>query len=119
MSALPGQPSGAPWCSLTFSELIKNYASIQSKLTQQVKALASNSSTATPGKFLLNCALSFLKLIIIKKKMKKQRSNIMEYATTRDSMAPIFTLPLTPSGFHALSTSCVSSSRTVVSHRRI
>lgn len=48
--------SGAPltrWCSLSFTTLINSYKAIQSQLVAQVKALATNNSTATPGKFLL------------------------------------------------------------------
>lgn len=41
------------WCTLSFSDLIKKYQSIQQQLTDQVKSLASKSSTATPGKFLM------------------------------------------------------------------
>ncbi len=41
------------WCSLSFTSLISQYKNIQSKLVVQVKQLASNSSTATPGRFLL------------------------------------------------------------------
>lgn len=41
------------WCTLSFSQLIKNYQTIQSQLVSQVKQLASKTSNATPGKFLL------------------------------------------------------------------
>jgi len=42
------------WCTLSFSDLIQQYAKVQSNLTQQVKALASGGgSLATPGRFLL------------------------------------------------------------------
>jgi hypothetical protein len=41
------------WCTLSFKSLITNYQNIQSKLVQQVKQLASSTSNATPGKFLL------------------------------------------------------------------
>lgn len=42
-----------PWCSLSFSDLIKTYSDIQSKLVVQVKQVASKPSSASPGKFLL------------------------------------------------------------------
>ncbi len=38
---------------LSFNDLIKKYAQIQSKLVTQVKALASKLSQANPGQFLL------------------------------------------------------------------
>jgi len=41
------------WCSLSFGDLITNYKNLQSNLLQDVKALASRASVATPGKFLL------------------------------------------------------------------
>jgi hypothetical protein len=41
------------WCTLSFGSLINQYKNIQSQLVQQVKALASRSSIATPGRFLL------------------------------------------------------------------
>ncbi len=41
------------WASLSFSSLIKGYSALQSKIIKQVKALSSNISSATPGKFLL------------------------------------------------------------------
>ena len=41
------------WCTLSFKSLITSYSNIQSQLVAQVKNLAANSSTATPGKFLL------------------------------------------------------------------
>ena len=41
------------WATITFSTLIKQYVQLQSKVIQQVKAVASNTSQATPGKFLL------------------------------------------------------------------
>ncbi len=41
------------WATLSFGDLINSYMKIQSQLVQQVKALASKASLATPGKFLL------------------------------------------------------------------
>ena len=41
------------WCTLSFGSLINQYKNIQSQLVQQVKALASRASIATPGRFLL------------------------------------------------------------------
>jgi hypothetical protein len=41
------------WCTLSFGDLINQYKNIQSKLVVQVKQLASRSSLATPGRFLL------------------------------------------------------------------
>jgi hypothetical protein len=41
------------WATLSFSDLIKNYQKIQSQLVSQVKQLASKSSLATPGRFLM------------------------------------------------------------------
>ena len=41
------------WCTLSFGDLINQYKNIQSQLVQQVKALASRASLATPGRFLL------------------------------------------------------------------
>lgn len=45
--------SESNWASLTFVTLIKQYVNLQSKVLQQVKAVASKPSQATPGKFLL------------------------------------------------------------------
>lgn len=39
--------------SLSFMTLIKAYQKVQSRLVIQVRTLASNMSTATPGKFIL------------------------------------------------------------------
>ena len=39
--------------SLNFSEVVKQYNERQQEVASQVKALASNASSATPGKFLL------------------------------------------------------------------
>ncbi len=50
---MAGDGSLSRWCSLSFTTLINQYKNIQSQLVQQVKQLATNSSTATPGKFLL------------------------------------------------------------------
>lgn len=41
------------WATLSFSTLIKQYVNLQSAVLQQVKAVASRISSATPGKFLL------------------------------------------------------------------
>ncbi len=41
------------WCTLSFGALIDQYKKVQSQLTSQVKQLASRSSVATPGRFLL------------------------------------------------------------------
>ena len=41
------------WGTLSFGDLINTYNKIQSQLVQQVKNLASRSSLATPGRFLL------------------------------------------------------------------
>jgi hypothetical protein len=41
------------WATLSFGDLINTYTKIQSQLVQQVKNLASRSSLATPGRFLL------------------------------------------------------------------
>lgn len=41
------------WCTLSFTDLITSYKNIQSSLAAQVKNLASHSSQATPGKFLM------------------------------------------------------------------
>jgi hypothetical protein len=41
------------WATLSFGSLINQYKNIQSQLVQQVKALASRASLATPGRFLL------------------------------------------------------------------
>lgn len=38
---------------ISFSTLIANYAKLQASLLHQVRNLATNSSTATPGKFIL------------------------------------------------------------------
>jgi len=38
---------------LSFSDLIKNYVKLQSKVVSQIKNLASSISGANPGKFLL------------------------------------------------------------------
>ena len=40
-------------CSLSFTTLINNYQKVQKNLVSQVRTLASNSSTATPGAFIL------------------------------------------------------------------
>ena len=42
-----------PWATLSFATLICSYVSLQSQLVSMVRHLASNISTATPGKFLL------------------------------------------------------------------
>lgn len=39
--------------SLSFTTLIKSYQKLQSQLVGQVRRLASNMSSATPGKFIL------------------------------------------------------------------
>lgn len=41
------------WATISFSTLIKQYMSLQSKVISQVRAVASRISAATPGKFLL------------------------------------------------------------------
>ena len=41
------------WATISFSTLIKQYVSLQSKVVSQVRAVASSISQATPGKFLL------------------------------------------------------------------
>lgn len=41
------------WATISFSTLIKQYMSLQSKVISQVRAVASRISSATPGKFLL------------------------------------------------------------------
>jgi hypothetical protein len=41
------------YCTISFTTLIKQYAKLQSTVMSQVKAVASQISTATPGKFLL------------------------------------------------------------------
>jgi hypothetical protein len=41
------------WATLSFSTLIKQYVHLQSQVLEQVKAVASKISSATPGKFLL------------------------------------------------------------------
>lgn len=44
----------SPWSgTITFSTLIKAYIKLQSQVVSAVKAVASNISQATPGKFLL------------------------------------------------------------------
>ena len=48
-----GQPTGSKWASLTFTTLITNYISLQNQVTARVRGVASNISSATPGKFLL------------------------------------------------------------------
>lgn len=45
--------AGLPGVTLTFSTLIKKYQQLQSNLVQQVRALASKMSQATPGSFIL------------------------------------------------------------------
>ncbi len=42
-----------PWCTISFSTLIKQYMKLQSTVMSQVRAVASKISSATPGKFLL------------------------------------------------------------------
>ncbi len=42
-----------PQLTLSFTTLIKNYARLQSQLMSQVRILASQMSTATPGSFIL------------------------------------------------------------------
>jgi hypothetical protein len=45
---------GGPWnLDLSFSSLIKNYRTMQSRLVQQVKALASNYCSVNAGSFIL------------------------------------------------------------------
>ncbi|MEX0961715.1 MAG: hypothetical protein WDZ28_02530 [Simkaniaceae bacterium] len=41
------------WATLSFQTLISAYIKIQSQVVSQVRAIASNISSATPGKFLL------------------------------------------------------------------
>jgi hypothetical protein len=41
------------WATISFSTLIKSYVALQSQVVQQVRAVASRISSATPGKFLL------------------------------------------------------------------
>ncbi len=41
------------WATISFSTLIKQYMTLQSKVISQVRAVASKISQATPGKFLL------------------------------------------------------------------
>ena len=41
------------WCPLTFVTLIKKYSALQAQVVSQVRNVASNISSATPGKFLL------------------------------------------------------------------
>ena len=42
-----------PWATISFKTLISSYCVLQSELVSQVRHLASNTSSATPGKFLL------------------------------------------------------------------
>lgn len=42
-----------PQLTVSFTTLIKNYARLQSQLMSQVRILASQMSTATPGSFIL------------------------------------------------------------------
>ena len=42
-----------PWASLSFQTLISRYSQLQSQVVEQVRAVASKISEATPGKFLL------------------------------------------------------------------
>ncbi|MCH9612000.1 MAG: hypothetical protein S4CHLAM102_04820 [Chlamydiia bacterium] len=44
---------GSLWCSMSFGKLIQNYQKIQSRVSDMVRRVASNMSTATPGRFLL------------------------------------------------------------------
>lgn len=49
-----GSSAGSSWGgTLTFTTLIKSYAALQSQVVVAVRALASNMSAATPGRFLL------------------------------------------------------------------
>ena len=48
-----GAGGANPMANLSFSSLINQYSNLQSTVLTQVKSLASNISTATPGKFLL------------------------------------------------------------------
>lgn len=50
-----GQPTyHSPWSgTITFATLMKSYIKLQSQVVSAVKALASNISSATPGRFLL------------------------------------------------------------------
>jgi hypothetical protein len=48
----PNMPNSR-WGSLTFNDLITQYTKIQNDLKDQITAIAQNSSTATPGRFLL------------------------------------------------------------------
>ena len=41
------------WGTISFGTLIKQYISLQSKVMESVKAVASKISSATPGKFIL------------------------------------------------------------------
>ncbi|MBM3207825.1 MAG: hypothetical protein FJZ57_04390 [Chlamydiae bacterium] len=41
------------YCTLSFTTLIKNYSARQQEVVDQVNAVASSITTATPGKFLL------------------------------------------------------------------
>lgn len=41
------------WCTISFTTLIKQYMHLQSTVLSQVRAVASQISSATPGKFLL------------------------------------------------------------------
>ena len=43
----------SPWASITFKTLISRYVKLQSQVVSRVRSIASNISTATPGKFLL------------------------------------------------------------------
>ena len=42
-----------PWATISFKTLICSYVKLQSQLVSMVRTLASNISSATPGKFLL------------------------------------------------------------------
>ncbi|HEY2810738.1 MAG TPA: hypothetical protein VGJ00_05065 [Rhabdochlamydiaceae bacterium] len=42
-----------PWCTISFNQLIQQYMKLQSTVMSQVRAVASQVSAATPGKFLL------------------------------------------------------------------
>jgi len=43
----------SPWATISFQTLIQQYVKLQSKVISQVRAVASKTSEATPGKFLL------------------------------------------------------------------
>lgn len=45
--------SNSNFASITFKTLITKYSNLQSKVVSMVRVVASNISTATPGKFLL------------------------------------------------------------------